>query len=497
MYRRTRQGWERHLDFVILDELSLLLSIVLTVFIGGRRGALPEDIRVSTFIIGALLVDLLLCIMAGSMNDAMRRGYYVELVATVRHVLFMFSLFTVLLLIAYEAIRFPRTFLIIMFSAYTVLSYVTRVLWKKAVRARLRMDEGKKTMLLVTDSAHAPSILRRMLRGNYMVAGVVLADRDAKGETIEGVDVVANLSDAAEYLCHAWVDEVFFIYASLNSGTQELMDRCREMALTIHLYVALQGVDEKKQVLENIAGYEFLTANINLMSSGDVVLKRLFDLAAGLVGGALAGLVVLVFGPLIRLQSPGPLLYKQVRVGENGRKFKMFKLRTMYVDADRRKQELSRENSHGDGMMFKMDFDPRVVGNRILPDGTKKKGIGDFVRRTSLDEFPQFFNVLRGEMSVVGTRPPTLDEWERYQYRHRARMSIKPGLTGLWQISERKDSMDFDEVVKLDTNYIAGWSIGLDLRIVAKTVAVMAKHLTGRRETPVSEPPDEKLRAQK
>lgn len=484
MYRRTMQGWQRHLDFVILDELSLLLSIVLTVFIGGRSGSLPEDIRTSTFIVGALLVNLLLCIMAGSMNDAMRRGYFEELVATVRHVLFVFSLFTVLLLIAYEAIRFPRTFLMIMFGTYTVLSYASRVAWKQVVRVRLKKAEGKKTMLLVTDSAHAPEILRRMLRGSYSVAGVVLADRDAKGETIEGVDVVAGIGDAAEYLCHAWIDEVFFVCASLNSGTQELMDRCREMALTIHLYVALQGVDEKKQVLENIAGYEFLTANIKLMSGGDVVLKRLFDLAAGLVGSVLAGLVVLIFGPLIRLRSPGPLLYKQVRVGENGRQFEMFKLRTMYVNADRRKQGLSQENSHGDGMMFKMDFDPRVVGNRILPDGTQKKGVGDFVRRTSLDEFPQFFNVLRGEMSVVGTRPPTLDEWERYQYHHRARMSIKPGLTGLWQISERKDSMDFDEVVKLDTDYIADWSIGLDLWIVARTVAVMAKHLSGCRGQP-------------
>lgn len=484
MYRRTMQGWQRHLDFVLLDELSLFLAIVLTGFIGGRSGALPVDIRISTFIVGALLVNLLLCITTGSMNEAMRRGLFEELVATVRHVLFVFSLFTVLLLIAYEAIRFPRTFLLIMFGSYTVLSYVTRILWKKAVRARLRKDERKKTMLLVTDSVHAPEILRRMLRGSYSVAGVVLVDRDAKGETIEGVDVVANTGDAAEYLCHAWVDEVFFVYASLNSRTKELMDRCREMALTIHLYVAMQGVDEKRQVLENIAGYEFLTANINLMSSGDVLLKRLFDLGAGLVGSVLAGLVVLVFGPLIRLQSPGPLLYKQVRVGENGRKFEMFKLRTMYVDADRRKQELSQENSHGDGMMFKMDFDPRVVGNRILPNGAQKKGVGDFVRRTSLDEFPQFFNVLRGEMSVVGTRPPTLDEWERYQYRHRARMSIKPGLTGLWQISERKDSMDFDEVVKLDTDYIAGWSVGLDLWIVARTVVVMAKHLSGRRGQP-------------
>ena len=128
------------------------------------------------------------------------------------------------------------------------------------------------------------------------------------------------------------------------------------------------------------------------------------------------------------------------------------------------------QNKISDGLMFKMDFDPRIIGNKILPDGTRKTGIGQFIRKTSLDEFPQFINILLGDMSLVGTRPPTVDEWELYEPHHRARMSFRPGLTGMWQVSGRSNITDFEEVVKLDTQYISEWSLRLDVKILWKTV---------------------------
>ena len=145
------------------------------------------------------------------------------------------------------------------------------------------------------------------------------------------------------------------------------------------------------------------------------------------------------------------------------------------MDAEERKKELAAQNKVGDGMMFKMDFDPRIIGNKVLPNGKKKTGIGQFIRKTSLDEFPQFFNILVGDMSLVGTRPPTLDEWEKYEPHHRTRMSFRPGLTGLWQVSGRSNIIDFEEVVKLDTQYIDDWSLGLDIKILLKTVGVVFK----------------------
>ena len=153
----------------------------------------------------------------------------------------------------------------------------------------------------------------------------------------------------------------------------------------------------------------------------------------------------------------------------------MYKFRSMYMDAEERKKELMAQNKVSDGMMFKMDFDPRIIGNKILPDGTKKTGIGQFIRKTSIDELPQFWNILKGDMSLVGTRPPTLDEWEKYEPHHRARMSFRPGLTGLWQVSGRSNITDFEEVVRLDTQYIGEWSVKNDIRIIFQTIISVMK----------------------
>ena len=149
-------------------------------------------------------------------------------------------------------------------------------------------------------------------------------------------------------------------------------------------------------------------------------------------------------------------------MGKNGRPFKIYKFRSMYMDAEERKKELMKQNNIKDGMMFKMDDDPRII-----------KGVGHFIRKTSLDEFPQFWNVLKGDMSLVGTRPPTVDEWEKYDLHHRVRLSVKPGITGMWQVSGRSEITDFEEVVKLDREYITEWKPALDMRILMKTVQVV------------------------
>ena len=133
------------------------------------------------------------------------------------------------------------------------------------------------------------------------------------------------------------------------------------------------------------------------------------------------------------------------------------------------------QNRVKDGMMFKLDWDPRIIGSRQLPDGTVKKGVGNFIRDWSLDEFPQFINVLLGDMSLVGTRPPTVDEWEKYNLHHRARLATKPGVTGMWQVSGRSNITDFEEVVKLDKQYITDWDLGMDIKILLKTVGVVFK----------------------
>lgn len=484
MYKHAVQGWLKHLDFIALDELCLVSSLILA----SGLDAFPRRLQNEAFyylILNAALVDFFVAIALNTMDNVLYRGYYKEFAATFRHVFYVIVFFAALMHLQQNQVASVAEMDIAIVVLYFLSSYTLRVAWKRFLRRKPWGKGARQRILIVTSSQAAPEILKRMNRASferYQVAGLVMVDRDIKGESVGGVPVVANLSDAAEYLCREWTDEVFFFKVSLDERCADLLEKCREMALTVHLYLALQGVNEGKQTVEHIAGYEVLTANINMMSAGDAFLKRSFDIVAGLFGSLVTLVLMAVIAPALKKASPGPLLFKQTRIGENGRKFKMYKIRSMYMDAEERKAQYAADNAHADGMMFKMDFDPRVIGNRVLPDGTRKKGIGDFIRRTSLDEFPQFFNVLKGEMSMVGTRPPTLDEWEKYEFHHRARMSVKPGLTGLWQINRDKDHMPFDEVVKLDTEYIATWSIGNDLRIIAQTVGAVLREMVGKKE---------------
>ena len=196
------------------------------------------------------------------------------------------------------------------------------------------------------------------------------------------------------------------------------------------------------------------------------IMKRALDIIGSIIGLAIFGILFLILGPIIKLDSPGPIIFAQTRIGKNGRKFRMYKFRSMYQDAEKRKQELLAKNEMN-GLMFKMENDPRV---------TK---VGRFIRKTSLDEFPQFWNVFKGDMSLVGTRPPTVGEFNQYNSYHKRRLSMKPGMTGLWQVSGRSDIKDFDEVVRLDCQYIDNWSVGGDIKIIAKTVMLAFKKDNG------------------
>lgn len=234
------------------------------------------------------------------------------------------------------------------------------------------------------------------------------------------------------------------------------------MGITIHIKLARVADDSSNQIVEKLEGYTVLSTSINMVSAGQLIFKRTMDICGGLVGMLLTGIIFIFVAPIIYIKSPGPIFFKQVRIGKNGKKFNIYKFRSMYMDAEERKKELMAQNDIKDGMMFKMDNDPRII-----------KGIGNFIRDYSLDEFPQFWNVLIGDMSLVGTRPPTVDEWEKYEMHHHSRLAFKPGLTGMWQVSGRSNITDFEEVVRLDTEYIKKWSPGLDIMILFKTVAVV------------------------
>ncbi len=191
------------------------------------------------------------------------------------------------------------------------------------------------------------------------------------------------------------------------------------------------------------------------------VLKRGIDILGSLVGLTMTATMSVPIAIAMRISDRGPLLYSQTRCGLNGKKFTIWKFRSMMVNADQMKHLVKNE---ADGLIFKNENDPRITA------------IGKFLRRTSLDEFPQFWNVLKGEMSLVGTRPPTEDEVVQYQPHHWQRLNVKPGITGEWQVNGRSSIKDFEAIVELDLNYQRKWSVFYDLKLILQTIqAVVAK----------------------
>lgn len=255
-----------------------------------------------------------------------------------------------------------------------------------------------------------------------------------------------------------------------DTGIGEIIGTLLEIGTVIHIGLDSWGKDLPNSYVERYAGYNLLTTSVSTAGVLHLMVKRIVDIFAGIVGCIMTGILFIFIAPLIYKASPGPIFYSQERVGKNGRHFKIYKFRSMYMDADERKKELMAQNQM-QGNMFKMENDPRIIGSEKGPG----KGIGNFIRKCSIDEFPQFFNILKGEMSLVGTRPPTVDEVEQYDLHHMIRLSMKPGLTGMWQVSGRSNIKDFEEVVKLDAYYIRNWSLKLDLKIILKTFVAVFK----------------------
>lgn len=183
-----------------------------------------------------------------------------------------------------------------------------------------------------------------------------------------------------------------------------------EMGIVVHINLSkIHKTKGQKQFVEKIGDYTVITTSMNYATDRQAMVKRLMDIAGGLVGCLLTGIIFIFVGPAIYISSPGPIFFSQTRIGKNGKPFKMYKFRSMYMDAEARKAELMSQNKMSDGRMFKIDFDPRVIGNKVLPDGRKKTGIGEFIRKTSLDEFPQFWNVLNGVGGIIEPTEKKLD----------------------------------------------------------------------------------------
>lgn len=475
MYRRRTSGILRHMDFMILDVICLEVSFAIAYVLRHGWEVYHSKLPVlySNIVIVFLMVSLIEALLSTPFNNILKRGHYIEFLYTIRHMTVVTIMQMVYLYMSQQGEKYSRAVFVLTWVIGIVLTYTVREIWKWVVCRSLIKDNSKtQSMIIITTSNEAADLIDNLLKYGkvkYQIKGLCIVDREMTGEEISGIEVVASDSEILDYLCRTWVDEVFL---SMGEGYESIEEKtvedCLMMGITVHQILA-KVISEpgKVQMVEKMNDYTVLSSAINTASLLEFTIKRLMDIVGSILGLILTAILFIFVAPAIYIKSPGPIFFKQWRVGKNGKKFQIYKFRSMYLDAEERKAELMAQNKVKDGMMFKMENDPRIIG------GEKGKGIGNFIRNTSIDEFPQFFNILKGDMSLVGTRPPTVDEWEKYKLHHRARLAIKPGLTGKWQVSGRSEITNFEEVVKLDTEYIMNWSIGKDIKILLKTVAVV------------------------
>ncbi|MCM1500426.1 MAG: sugar transferase, partial [Clostridium sp.] len=286
-------------------------------------------------------------------------------------------------------------------------------------------------------------------------------DIDRIGETVEDIPVIADRNNVVEVVRQSAVDVIFLHSPQTKySDLENLIQSFLAMGIICHNCMERFSIDTPCSSVGKFAGLPVMTYLNNEIDYRRRIVKRVMDI----LGGGIGLLFTLILTPFvalaIKIDSRGPVFFSQIRIGKNGRRFRMYKFRSMYVDAEERKKDLMEQNEM-QGLMFKMNKDPRVTR------------VGRFLRKTSIDELPQFWNVVKGDMSLVGTRPPTEDEFGQYNIYYRRRLSITPGLTGMWQVSGRSDVRNFEDVVKLDLKYIDEWSLRQDVKILLQTIGVV------------------------
>ena len=407
MYRKNANGWLKHIDFIIFDMICLQIAFMMAYFIKNGNIHLYNNFLYRNMAIILEVADLMVLLIFGTLKGVLKRGHYQEFVKTLKHALIVCFLAVLYLFTVQKGVFFSRFILFLTIGIYFILTYIVRELWKRNIKKGVNSGKRRK-LLIVTSSTIADRVIDNVEKNNYSrfdLVGVALLDKDLIGNQINNVSVVANNETAGMYACKEWVDEVLIVLPKEITYPNTLIEQLTLAGITVHMNLAkVVNSPGKKQFVEKIGDYTVLTTSINYVSLNELFLKRVFDIICGLLGCIFTLIICIFIGPVIYIASPGPIFFSQERVGKNGKKFKMYKFRSMYLDAEERKAELMKDNKLGDGKMFKLDFDPRVIGNKVMSDGSHKTGIGEFIRKTSLDEFPQFFNVLKGDMSIVGVR---------------------------------------------------------------------------------------------
>ena len=465
MYKRFEASWLKHIDFLLVDILGLQLAFTIAYLLS----FMIFDWDASYFGDFYLQISTVLLVANGcagfldeGYHNILRRDYIQEGKANLKHVMLIMAMMLLYFYITRQIVRINPVFFLMMAVFSVFLTYGLRCGYKVLLKRNQEKNPEKSyQMMVLTCKARLNEVLEGLQGPACQICAICLAD-EKEVEQHQGTPMVCGMEHLLDYIRENVVDGLFIDLPDSIPLPNSILSTCATMGVSTHLGLARKDYANQGEIVERIGEYTVLTRSVRIATVRQLFVKRAIDICAGLAGVVVTGICFLFVAPLIYIASPGPIFFSQTRVGKNGRLFKIYKFRSMYMDAEERKKELMKQNKIADGMMFKMDDDPRII-----------KGIGHFIRDYSIDELPQLWNVLKGEMSLIGTRPPTVDEYEKYNYHHKIRLAIKPGITGMWQVSGRSNITDFEEVVELDASYITNWSLGLDFKILLKTIKVV------------------------
>ena len=465
MYQRRSNL--QNLMILLLDCLTIVVSLILANYIRNGRLFESDDARMDFgLLLGAVLVVFLAMNLFGSLyRNMMLRGPLHECMCVIRNNAISFAgaavvLYFMGLLDAYSRLVFFYFLLI-----DCILMLIVHQLWKKCLPSLYRIfRESRKTLLVADDVFAVPLVMdmKNFKDYSYEFCGLAFLGEKPENGEVGGMSVVAGADDLIDYCKSASLDEVIVAVADTQSKEMKhVLETLAEMGLTIHYRIPvpeLSGASQK--ALTQFGRFYTITYANRFVPVGQLAMKRLLDLVGALVGCVFLGILTVIVGPMIKLESPGPIFFAQKRVGRNGRIFKMYKFRSMYADAEERKKELMAQNEMN-GLMFKMENDPRITKT------------GAFLRKTSLDEFPQFINILKGDMSLIGPRPERpffVDKFKEEIPRYMIKHQVRPGMTGWAQVNGLRGDTSIRKRIELDLFYIENWSVSFDIRILFLTV---------------------------
>ncbi len=457
-----------HKHYILfLDLFAIVLSFMLSTWI--RFGNLDHYLMINGIYMWALVLVITLYTMLFFLYDYhikfFQRGFVDEALMVLKSNLLLAILLIVIMFIFQQGDIYSRIFFLLLFIINIMISYTLRQYFKILYISRYQYSKECTRIMIITTSDQVMDVLDRKKEEeswDYQIAYLTIIDRNLIGKQIGGIEIKSDFSSMYEVAKNEVIDEVFIHLPNtwFDLELEEIIATFEKMGITVNLSINTFGLKINEKVIRNVNGYHVLTFSSRLFDETQMHLKRMIDIIGGLIGCILTVILTIVIAPAIWIESHGTIFFSQTRIGRNGRRFRIHKFRSMYPDAEKRLSELASKNEMN-GFMFKMREDPRI---------TK---VGKILRKTSLDEFPQFFNVLKGDMSLVGTRPPTEREFLCYEGRHRRRLVLKAGVTGLWQVNGRSEITDFEDVVKMDLEYIDNWSLLLDAKILFKTIAVV------------------------